>query len=276
MTRQKKENINKDLSYEDIISKLGENEDVSFERIGDTIIMRREEPEEPKVQPEISDAVEYESGPEPEKVKAELEDAEKKLFLVKKEIEKKRPKRLSGKDAQELDSAFSRLEDRLNSVERELRGLRVELSYLRGITLEKLTASEREEKEEYPKVEEVAVSEGGSQVHMMEDDIPEMKFEEKKNGSRLGFLTSTISNIYNSFFLGANDERDAYKEFQKKLFLLVRTQPRSLDEIAYGTGDSRANCLIWLTRMVDEGLLEETKNGVEGKRIYRIVWEKVD
>jgi hypothetical protein len=103
-----------------------------------------------------------------------------------------------------------------------------------------------------------------------------MKFEEKKNGGRLGFLTSTLSNIYNSFFLGASEERDLYKEFQKKLFFLVRTQPRSLDDIAEGTEESRADCLIWLTRMVDEGLLEETRDRAsEGKRVYRIVWEKV-
>lgn len=278
MARQKKEKLNKDFSYQDIIDRLGENEDVSFERIGDTIIMKREEPEEREVQEEVSEATEYESGPLPENVKTNLEDAENKLFLVKKEIEKKRPRHISGKDAQELELAFSRLESRLDSLEREFRSLRVELSYLRGVAMEKLqlaTAENAEEKAEYPKMEEVAVSEGGDQVQMREDDIPEMKFEEKKNGSRLGFFTSTISNIYNSFFLGTGEERDEYKEFQKKLFLLVRTQPRSLDDIAYGTGESTANCLIWLTRMVDEGLLEETKQGFEGKRVYRIVWEKV-
>lgn len=218
-------------------------------------------------------------APLPEEVKANLEDAEEKLFLVKKEIERKRIRRISSKDTQELEVAFSRLEKRLDSVEREFRSLRVELSYLRGVTLEKLQLATSEEpameKAEYPKVEEVAVNEGGGQVQLVQEDIPEMKFEEKKNGSRLGFLTSTISNIYNSFFLGVSEERDVYKEFQKKLFLLVRTQPRSLDDIAYGTGESRANCLIWLTRMVDEGLLEETNQGTEGKHVYRIVWEKI-
>lgn len=62
MARQKKEKVNRDFSYQDIIDRLGENEDVSFERIGDTIIMRREEPEGRKVQEEISDVTEYESA----------------------------------------------------------------------------------------------------------------------------------------------------------------------------------------------------------------------
>lgn len=277
MARQKKEKVDKDLSYQDIIDRLGENEDVSFERIGDTIIMKREEPEEIKVQEEFTNVTEYEPGPMAEEVKADLEDAEKKLFLVKKEIEKKKVRHISGKDTQELNEAFSRLERRLDSVEREFRSLRVELSYLKGITLEKLqlTGEEPVAEKEYPKVQQVAVSEADGQVQLAHEEIPEINFEEKKNGSRLDFLTSTISNVYNSFFLGASEERDAYREFQKKLFLLVRTQPRSLDDIAYGTGESKANCLIWLTRMVDEGLLEETRQGAEGRRVYRIVWEKI-
>jgi hypothetical protein len=82
-------------------------------------------------------------------------------------------------------------------------------------------------------------------------------------------------NIYNSLVLGGGEERDSYREFQKKLFLLVRTQPKSLDDIAYGSGESKANCLLWLTRMVDEGLLEEINVEDGGKRIYRIVWEKI-
>jgi hypothetical protein len=279
MARQKKEKVNSDFSYQDILDRLGENEDVSFERIGDTIIMKREEPEERKVQEEVTDAIEYEPGPMAEEVRADLEDAEKKLFLVKKEIEKKRIRHISGKDTKEFELAFSRLETRLDSLEREFRSLRVEFSYLKGITLEKLqlAVGEEPQKAEYQKVEEVAVREGGGEMQVMQEDIPEMKFEEKKNGGKLEFLTSTLSNIYNSFFLGAGEERDSYKEFQKKLFLLVRTQPRSLDDIAFGTGESRANCLIWLTRMVDEGLLEETKEqGPDGRRVYRIVWEKID
>ncbi|NYZ76212.1 hypothetical protein H0N98_03095, partial [Candidatus Micrarchaeota archaeon] len=276
MTKQKKEKVDRDFSYQDIIDRLGENEDVSFERIGDTIIMRREEPEEKKTQEEFTNVTEYEPGPMAEEVKADWEDAEKKLFLVKKEIEKKRISRISGKDTKELELAFSRIDSRIDSLEREFRSLRMELGYLRGVTLEKLqlaASEEPAEKEEYPKVEEVAVSEGG-QVQMMQEEIPEMKFEEKKEGGKLGFLASTITNIYNSFFLGVGEEKDGYTEFQKKLFLLVRTQPRSLYDIAFGTGESRANCLIWLTRMVDEGLLEETdEQGAEGRRVYRIVWE---
>ncbi|NYZ78938.1 hypothetical protein H0N99_02215 [Candidatus Micrarchaeota archaeon] len=277
MARQKKEKVDRDFSYQDIIDRLGENEDVSFERIGDTIIMKREEPEEIRIQEEVSQATEYETGPVPENVRANLEDAEKKLFLVKKEIEKKRVRHISGKDAKELDEAFSRLERRLDSVDREFRSLRMEFGYLKGITLEKLQLAGEEPvaEKEYPKVQQVAVSESGRQVQLAHEEIPEIKFEERKNGSRLGFLTSTISNIYNSFFLGAGDERDAYREFQKKLFLLVRTQPRSLDDISYGTGESKADCFIWLTRMVDEGLLEETQQGAEGRRVYRIVWEKI-
>jgi DNA-binding PadR family transcriptional regulator len=280
MARQKKEKVDRDFSYQDIIDRLGENEDVSFERIGDTIIMKREEPEEIKIQEEVSQATEYETGPVPGNVEANLEDAEKKLFLVKKEIEKKRIRRISRKDSEELEVAFSRVEERLDSLEREFRSLRVEFGYLRGVTLEKLRLASSEEptaeKAEYPKMAEVAANKDGSQVQLLRDDIPEMKFEEKKNGGRLGFLTSTLSNIYNSFFLGAGEERDVYKEFQKKLFFLVRTQPRSLDDIAEGTGESRADCLIWLTRMVDEGLLAEMKEqGAEGKRVYRIVWEKI-
>jgi hypothetical protein len=280
MTRQKKEKVDKDFSYQDIIDRLGENEDVSFERIGDTIIMRREEPEEAKVQEELTQTNDYESAPAtqeqiPSAVEADLEDAEKKLFLVKKEIERKRVRRISSKDTQELEVAFSRLEKRLDSLEREFRSLRVELGYLRGVTLEKLQLAASEEPVP-EKIEEVAVNKGGSQVQMVHDDVPVIKFEERKNEGKLSFLTSTISNIYNSFFLGASDEKDGYKEFQKKLFLLVRTQPRSLDDIAYGTSESRADCLIWLTRMVDEGLLEETsEQGTGGKRVYRIVWEKI-
>jgi hypothetical protein len=275
MARQKKEKVDRDFSYQDILDRLGENEDVSFERIGDTIIMKREEPEEKKVQEEFTAVTEYEPGPMAEDVRSDLEDAEKKLFLVKKEIEKKRIRHISGKDREELELAFSRIESRIDSLEREFRSLRMELGYLRGITVEKLqlASGEELEKAEYPKVGEVAVSEGGRVL--VQEEIPEVKFEEK-NGSKLGFLTSTISNIYNSFFLGAGDGKDSYTEFQKKLFLLVRTQPRSLDDIAFGTGESRANCLIWLTRMVDEGLLEETKEqGPEGRRVYRIVWEKI-
>jgi hypothetical protein len=275
MARQKKEKVDKDLSYQDIIDRLGENEDVSFERIGDTIIMRREEPEDRAVQDEVSQVIEYEPGPVAEEVKADLENAEKKLFLVKKEIERKKIRRISSKDTHELEVAFSRLEERLDSLEREFRSLRVELSYLRGVTLEKLQLATSEEL--IPeKVEEVAVNKDCGQMQLVHEGIPERKFEERKNDGRLSFLTSTISNIYNSFFLGASEEKDGYREFQKKLFLLVRTQPKSLDDIAYGTGESKAECLIWLTRMVDEGLLEETQQGTEGKRVYRIVWEKVD
>ncbi len=278
MARQKKEKVDGSFSYQDILDRLGENEDVSFERIGDTIIMRREEPEEKRVQEEFTNVTEYEPGPMAEEVKADLEDAEKKLFLVKREIEKKKFRRISGKDTQELEIAFSRLERRLDSLEREFRSLRVELSYLRGVTMEKLqlaTSEEPAEKAVYPKVEEVAVSEGG-QVQIVQEEIPGVKFEEKKDEGKLSFLTSTLANIYNSFFLGASEERDVYKEFQKKLFLLVRTQPRSLDEISYGSGESKADCLIWLTRMVDEGLLQEMKEqGPAGKRVYRIVWEKI-
>jgi len=144
--------------------------------------------------------------------------------------------------------------------------------------LKDIVSEETAEKVEYPKVEEVAVGGESKQLQLVQDDIPEMKFEgEKGGGSGLGFITSTISNIYNSFFLGANeDEKDPYKDFQKKLFLLVRTQPRSLDEIAENTNENNASCLIWLTRMVDEGLLEETVGrGAEGKKVYRIVWEKI-
>jgi hypothetical protein len=277
MTRQKKEKVDKDFSYQDIIDRLGENEDVSFERIGDTIIMKREEPEEVNVQEEVSQVNEYEASPVPESAKTNLEDAEKKLFLVKKEIEKKRARHISGKDAKELDDAFSRLETRLDSVEREFRSLRVELGYLRGITLEKLQLASEEPVagKEYPEVQQVAVSESGEQVQLAPEEIPEVKFEEKKSESRLGFLASTLSNIYGSFFLGNGENKDAYRDFQKKLFLLVRTQPRSLDDISYGTGESKANCLIWLTRMVDEGLLEETPQGADGRHVYRIVWEKI-
>ncbi|MEM3555245.1 MAG: hypothetical protein QXF56_00790 [Candidatus Micrarchaeia archaeon] len=260
MARQKREKVDRNLTYEEIVERLGEDEDVSFERIGDTIILRRKEPEEvPEPQPEL-----------PVEFKKELDEAERKLLLVKREIEKRKVGKIVKKDYQELDAAFARMEERLIALEKELRGLRVELGYLRGVVYDKMKA----EKVEEPKVKEVAVGEE-KQLQLVQDDIPEIKFEETKIGG-LGLLASTLSNIYNSLFLGAQEERDVYKEFQKKLFLLVRSQPRSLDEIAEGTGENKANCLIWLTRMVDEGLLEEVK-GAEGygKRIYRIVWEKV-
>jgi len=275
MAKQKRERVNRDFRYQDIAERLDEDDDVSFERIGDTIIMRRDEPE--RGLPEESKV--YEEPKRLGRAEADLEDAEDKLILVKREIEKKRPRQISKKDYEELDEAFSKLERRLDSLEREFRSLRVELGYLKGVMLEKLrgAGSEEplEEKAEYPKIEEVVVGKG--EMQLVQEDIPEMTFEESRGGgTTLGFLTSTLSNIYNSLFLGAGETRDEYKEFQKKLFLLVRTQPRSLDEIAYGTEESKANCLIWLTRMVDEGLLEETFGmGSEGKKTYRIVWEKV-
>jgi len=272
MSKQKRERVNRDFSYQDIVDRLAEGDDISFERIGDTIIMKRdEEPikrvvEEPKIYEEPTPG---------------FDDADERLSLVKREIEKKKPRKVATKDYEELEEAFLRLERRLDSLDKELRGLRIELGYLRGVMHDKLkdiVSEETAEKVEYPKVEEVAVGGESKQLQLVQDDIPEMKFEgEKGGGSGLGFITSTISNIYNSFFLGANeDEKDPYKDFQKKLFLLVRTQPRSLDEIAENTNENNASCLIWLTRMVDEGLLEETVGrGAEGKKVYRIVWEKI-
>ncbi|MCX6776724.1 MAG: hypothetical protein NTY73_01985 [Candidatus Micrarchaeota archaeon] len=270
MVRQKKERVNRDLSYQDIVDRLAEGDDVSFERIGDTIIMRRDEApvrkvmEEPKI---------YE---EPK----ESDDTEERLSLVKREIEKKKPRRVSREDYADLEEAFVRLERRLDSLDKELRGLRVELGYLRGVMLDRLREMASEEpaaeRIEQLQVEEVAVGRENKQLQLVQEDIPEVTFDEERGGSRLGFITSTLSNIYNSFFLGADEkEKDSYKEFQKKLFLLVRTQPRSLDEIAYNTEENKANCLIWLTRMVDEGLLEEAVKDTGGKKVYRIVWEKV-
>ncbi|MCX6775396.1 MAG: hypothetical protein NT130_00910 [Candidatus Micrarchaeota archaeon] len=269
MVRQKKERVNRDLSYQDIVDRLAEGDDVSFERIGDTIIMRRDEApvrkamEEPKVY---------------EEPRQESDDTEERLGLVKREIEKRKPRRVSRKDYADLEEAFVRLERRLDSLDKELRGLRVELGYLRGVMLGKLREMASEEpaaeRIEQLQVEEVVVGGENKQLQLVQEDIPEVTFDEESGGSRLGFITSTLSNIYNSFFLSA-DEKDSYKEFQKKLFLLVRTQPRSLDEIADNTEENKANCLIWLTRMVDEGLLEEAVKDAGGKKVYRIVWEKV-
>jgi hypothetical protein len=275
MAKQKKEKVNRDFSYQDVIDRLGEDEDVSFERVGDTIIMRREEPQAREIPEEYR-----EHEPEFGREERGLEETERKLVLVKREIEKKKAGRISRKDYGELDAAFLRLEKRIDSLDRELRGLRVELGYLRGVMLDKLKGAGTEEliMEKEPKIEEVTVGKDEKQLQLVQEDIPEMKFEEREEkGGRLGFLTSTISNIYNSFFLGAKEgEYDVYKEFQKKLFLLVRTQPRSLDEIAERTSESRASCLIWLTRMVDEGLLEEAVSGEkERRKTYRIVWEKI-
>jgi DNA-binding Lrp family transcriptional regulator len=65
---------------------------------------------------------------------------------------------------------------------------------------------------------------------------------------------------------------DVYKEFQRKLFYLVRTSPRSLDEIAERTGKSRVDCMRWLRRMVDDGLLREMRSETRPKKIiYKIV-----
>lgn len=152
MAKQKREKVNRDLSYQDIVSRLGEDDDVSFERVGDTIIMRKGEPEE-KEAPEETRLGYEEQGPELE--------AEDKLVLVKREIEKKKVRGVSKKDYTELNEAFERLERRLVTLERELRGLRVEMGYLRGVMLEKLKAVESEEplveRAEEQKVEEVAV-----------------------------------------------------------------------------------------------------------------------
>ena len=272
MAKQKRERVNRDFSYQDIVDRLAEGDDISFERIGDTIIMKRDEGpirrvvEEPSIYEEPT---------------SRIDDTEERLRLVKREIEKRKPRKVSTKDYEELEEAFLRLEKRLDSLDKELRGLRVEMGYLRGVMLDKLkeiVGEEAAEKAEHPKVEEVAVGGEGKQLQLVQDDIPEMKFEGgKERGAGLGLITSTISNIYNSFFLGANEEeKDPYKDFQKKLFLLVRTQPRSLDEIAENTDENKANCLIWLTRMVDEGLLEETVGrGIGDKKVYRIVWEKI-
>jgi len=271
MVRQKKERVNRDLSYQDIVDRLAEGDDVSFERIGDTIIMRRDEApvrkamEEPKVY---------------EEPRQESDDTEERLDLVKREIEKRKPRRVSRKDYEDLEEAFVRLERRLDSLDKELRGLRVELGYLRGVTLGKLreiaTEEPAAERIEQLRVEEVVVGGENKQLQFVHEEVPEVTFDEERGGSRLGFITSTLSNIYNSFFLGAGEkEKDSYKEFQKKLFLLVRTQPRSLDEIADNTEENKANCFIWLTRMVDEGLLEEAVKDAGGKKVYRIVWEKV-
>jgi|GEM_PF-4341219 hypothetical protein len=260
MAKQKKEKVDRNLTYEEIVKRLGEDEDVSFERIGDTIILRRREepPQPPSEVPELE-------------FSKELDEAERKLLLVKKEIERRKVGRIVRKDYEELDAAFARMEEKLNALEKELRGLRVELGYLRGVVYDKM----KPEKVEEPEVKEVAVGKE-KQIQLVQDDIPEIKFEETRIGG-LGLLASTLSNIYNSLFLGSEkEERDVYREFQKKLFLLVRSQPRSLDEIAEGTGENKANCLIWLTRMVDEGLLEEVKvSDNYRKRVYRIVWEKI-
>ena len=281
MAKQKKERVDRDFSYQDIVEKLGEDDDVSFERIGDTIIMKREEkPEKIATQGERIEY--YEEAMDFDKGREELDEAERKLALVKREIEKRKVGRMSRKDYEELDAAFLRLEGRLDSLDKELRGLRVELGYLRGVVLDKIkeapAAAPVPQSTAQPVLKEVAVGKEEKQLQLVDDNVPEMKFDEKKReGGSLSFLTTTLSNIYNSFFLGAGggEERDDYKEFQKKLFLLVRTQPRSLDEIAYGTEESKANCLIWLTRMVDEGLLAENEKGIDRKRVYRIVWEKI-
>jgi len=281
MAKQKKERVDRDFSYQDIVERLGEDDDVSFERIGDTIIMKREEkPEKIATQGERTEY--YEEAMDFDKGREELDEAERKLALVKREIEKRKVGRMSRKDYEELDAAFLRLEGRLDSLDKELRGLRVELGYLRGVVLDKIkeapAAAPVPQSTAQPVLKEVAVGKEEKQLQLVDDNVPEMKFDEKKReGGSLSFLTTTLSNIYNSFFLGAGggEERDDYKEFQKKLFLLVRTQPRSLDEIAYGTEESKANCLIWLTRMVDEGLLAENEKGIDRKRVYRIVWEKI-
>lgn len=263
MGRQKKEKVDRNFTYWDIVERLGEDEDVSFERVGDTIIMRRREPQPaPEIQPE---------PPKFELEEGKLEEAERKLLLVKREIEKRKVVR---KGYEELDAAFSKLEERLDSLEKELRNLRVELGYLRETVHDKLKEVKVVERIEEPKVREV-VATNEKQLQLVED-VPEIKFERRESG-RLEMLRSTLSNIYASLFLPPPAEtRDVYREFQKKLFLLVRTQPRTLEEIAERTGQDGANCLIWLTRMVDEGLLEEVKGPENsGKRVYRIVWEKV-
>ncbi|QLJ52927.1 MAG: hypothetical protein Sv326_0752 [Candidatus Fermentimicrarchaeum limneticum] len=282
MAKQKKERMNRDFSYQDIVERLGEDDDVSFERIGDTIIMKREEKPEKRIPAQGERTEYYEEGMDFDKGREELDEAERKLALVKREIEKRKVGRMSRKDYEELDATFLRLESRLDSLDKEVRGLRVELGYLKGVVLDKIketsAAAPVPQSTAQQVVEEVAVGKEEKQLQLVDDNVPEMRFDERKReGGSLSFLTTTLSNIYNSFFLGAGggEEKDDYKEFQKKLFLLVRTQPRSLDEIAYGTEESKANCLIWLTRMVDEGLLAENEKGIDRKKVYGIVWEKI-
>lgn len=183
MAKQKREKVNRDFSYQDIIDRLGEDEDVSFERVGDTIIIRREEPSARRVREGAAEPERYvEEKPHFERA-AGLSGAEEKLFLVKKEIEKRKFRGVSRKDYEELNEAFSRLERRLESLDKELRSLRVELGYLRGVMLDKLRETREEpvmEKVEQPKVEAVAVGKEEKQLQLIQDDIPEMKFGGRK------------------------------------------------------------------------------------------------
>ena len=142
---------------------------------------------------------------------------------------------------------------------------------------------------QYPKTYEL----GGEETLPIKREEEFVSLEEKKEKSvsevnekpalklKFDFITAPLVTLYNILSMNqfkksekAYERKggDVYREFQRKLFYLVKTSPRSLDEISERTGESRIDCMRWLRRMVDDGLVREIKSETRPRKIiYKIV-----
>lgn len=284
MKRPRTLKLDKSMRYADILNKIDADSEVSFERVGDAVLVKREGAAKGREEASTRKVPSYEPD-----ISGYL--LQKTVVDDKHEGDGKEV-RITFEEIQELINAFSKLDERLASLEDELKDFREELGHLKNTSLEKFNRKSYEhlgvETIQYPKTYEL----GGEETFPVrrEDGFgPEKrmevpKFKEKPpQGSRLDFITSPLITLYNLLSMShprKSDkvhERDAYKEFQRKLFYLVRTSPRSLDEIAENTGEGMIDCMRWLRRMVDDGLLMELRSETRpNKRIYRIVLDRAD
>jgi len=278
------------MRYADILNKIEADSEVSFERVGDTILIRKGKAQKPRAGGVEKGIRTYEPYVEREATASMREG--------KKYEDDGKTIKISFEEVQELLDAFSKLDERLASLEGELKNFRSELSHLRNTSLEKFYKKSYEqlgiETIQYPRAydlvgeETLSIDRENELVKKLEStsEKVDLRMKEKPSFiSKFGFITAPLITLYN--FLSTIPFRksekvsekewkvDVYKEFQRKLFYLVRTGPRSLDEIAEKTGEDKINCMRWLRRMVDDGLLEELRSETKPRRIiYRIVWDK--
>jgi hypothetical protein len=278
MKRAKTIKLDKSMRYADILNKIEADSEVSFERVGDTVLVKRETPTKSRGEVGSKEVPSY-----------GLDISEYLSQKTAIDESNGREIKISFEEIQELINAFSKLDERLASLENELKDFRGDLSNLKNTSLEKFNKKSYEhlgiETIQYPKTYELG-SEETLPIRREEEfrlggrkEVPEVK-EKPSSRLRFDFITGPLIAVYNLLSMPQSRKSekvyertgDVYKEFQRKLFYLVRTSPRSLDEIAERTGKSRVDCMRWLRRMVDDGLLREMRSETRPKKIiYKIV-----